>query len=201
MRNVQPRTAEGATQRPAQSAQGQVRRTAPAPAQKTQQGTQTAQRTQQRQQAPARTQATQRPQTGTRTQAARPQTTTRSQAGTSQAQRTARPVRQPDPAARTTQTRTARPAEPSKVQGKTPTTAAPKKTTPHCGRNVPASGTQTHVREQKASVRDSLYGLLPLPAANEEAIRQQPAAVPEIRIKRRNPNLESSWQFTVLLSL
>ena len=148
VRNVQPRTAEGATQRPAQSAQGQVRRTAPAPAQKTQQGTQTAQRTQQRQQAPARTQATQRPQTGTRTQAARPQTTTRSQAGTSQAQRTARPVRQADPAARTTQTRTARPAEPSKVQGKTPTTAAPKKTTPQT-----AAPRQTDARQRTESIR------------------------------------------------
>ena len=149
VRNVQPRTAEGATQRPAQSAQGQVRRTAPSAAQKTQQqGTQTAQRTQQRQQAPARTQATQRPQTGTRTQATRPQTATRSQAGTSQAQRTSRPVRQADPAARTTQTKTTRPAEPSRVQGKTPTTAAPKKTTPQT-----AAPRQTDARQRTESIR------------------------------------------------
>ena len=147
VRSVQPRTAEGTAQRTAQSAQGQVRRTAPAAVQKTQQqGAQTAQRAQQRQQAPARTQTTQRP-SGSRTQGTRPQTATRTQAGTSQAQRTTRPVRQVDPAART-QTKTARPAEPSKVQGKTPPTAAPKKTTPQT-----ATPRQTDARQRTESIR------------------------------------------------
>ena len=128
VRNVQPRTSEGAAPRTAQSAQGQVKRTAPTTAQRPQQSTQTAQRTQQRQQAPTRTQSTQRPQTASRPQTSGTQTT-RTQTGTgTSAQRTARPVRQMDSSARTT-TKTTRPAEPSRTQGKTTTSAAPRKTT------------------------------------------------------------------------
>lgn len=152
VRNVQPRTSEGAAPRTAQSAQGQVKRTAPTTAQRPQQSAQTAQRTQQRQQAPTRTQSAQRPQTASRPQTSGTQTN-RTQTGTgTSAQRTARPVRQMDSSARTT-TKTTRPAEPSRAQGKTTTTATPRKTT-----SQTSAPRQTETRQRPAARTTSASG-------------------------------------------
>ena len=145
VRQVQPRTSEGTVQKTAQNAGAQVKRTVQTGAQ-AQTKAQTQQRPagQQRPQAPQRTTAQPRPQ-----RPAGQQNTNAPQ----RAQAQQRPAAPRTSAQAGTQARPVRQAEPAKVQGKTPSAAAPKKAAPQ---NVTPRQTDARQRADTARQRQSV---------------------------------------------